>query len=147
MSERVSVSEAAKILGVSRQAIHNRIKSGKYPAQKVIDGVQEYYEIPRGVVENELSIRDVKPSSIRKGLGVEPVSAPGELMSRLVSQLEATTVGALQAELIKKDEQLQRRDEEIARKDLALQRLQEGLIQLAEKSAERRSWFRRFFRL
>jgi hypothetical protein len=40
------VGDSAKLLGVSRQTIHDRIKSGRYRAEKIPRGKRAYYEIP-----------------------------------------------------------------------------------------------------
>jgi predicted RNase H-like nuclease (RuvC/YqgF family) len=52
----LTVGEAATLLGISRQAVHDRIRTGKYPrAEKVVDGKQERYEIPRDDVLAEVA--------------------------------------------------------------------------------------------
>jgi hypothetical protein len=40
------VGDSAKLLGVSRQTIHDRIKSGRYRAEKIPKGKRAYYEVP-----------------------------------------------------------------------------------------------------
>jgi excisionase family DNA binding protein len=41
----VSVGEAAKLLGVHRNTVHNRIKDGRLTAHKVVEGEREIYRI------------------------------------------------------------------------------------------------------
>ncbi len=45
--EYVTVGEAAKLLGVHRNTVHNRIKSGRITAHKVVEGEREIYRIER----------------------------------------------------------------------------------------------------
>jgi excisionase family DNA binding protein len=45
--EYVSVGEAAKLLGVHRNTIHNRIKAGRIMAHKVLEADREVYRIER----------------------------------------------------------------------------------------------------
>ena len=45
--EYVSVGEAAKILGVHRNTIHHRIKSGRIRAHKVLESDREVYRVER----------------------------------------------------------------------------------------------------
>jgi excisionase family DNA binding protein len=44
-TQYVSVGEAAKLLGVHRNTVHNRIKAGRIRAHKVIEGDREIYRI------------------------------------------------------------------------------------------------------
>lgn len=43
--EYVTVGEAAKLLGVHRNTVHNRIKTGRITAHKVVEGEREIYRI------------------------------------------------------------------------------------------------------
>jgi excisionase family DNA binding protein len=45
--EYVTVGEAAKLLGVHRNTVHNRIKSGRITAHKVVEGEREVYRVER----------------------------------------------------------------------------------------------------
>ena len=45
--EYLSVGEAAKLLGVHRNTIHNRIKTGRIKAHKVVEGEREVYRVER----------------------------------------------------------------------------------------------------
>jgi excisionase family DNA binding protein len=43
----VTVGEAAKLLGVHRNTVHNWIRSGRLTAHKVIENNREFYRIER----------------------------------------------------------------------------------------------------
>ena len=43
--EYVTVGEAAKLLGIHRNTVHNRIKAGRITAHKVVEGECEVYPI------------------------------------------------------------------------------------------------------
>jgi excisionase family DNA binding protein len=45
--EYVTVGEAAKLLGIHRNTVHNRIKVGRIIAHKVVEGEREVYRIER----------------------------------------------------------------------------------------------------
>ena len=45
--EYVTVGEAAKLLGIHRNTVHNRIKVGRITAHKVVEGECEVYRIYR----------------------------------------------------------------------------------------------------
>ena len=45
--EYVTVGEAAKLLGIHRNTVHNRIKSGRIMAHKVVEGEREVYRVER----------------------------------------------------------------------------------------------------
>ena len=45
--EYVTVGEAAKLLGIHRNTVHNRIKTGRITAHKVVEGEREVYRVER----------------------------------------------------------------------------------------------------
>src|SRR5215216_4484963 len=45
--EYVTVGEAAKLLGIHRNTVHHRIKTGRITAQKVVEGGREIYRVER----------------------------------------------------------------------------------------------------
>ena len=45
--EYVTVGEAAKLLGIHRNTVHHRIKSGRITAHKVVEGGREVYRVER----------------------------------------------------------------------------------------------------
>jgi excisionase family DNA binding protein len=49
--EYVTVGEAAKLLGIHRNTVHHRIKTGRITAHKVVEGVREVYRIERNSLD------------------------------------------------------------------------------------------------
>jgi excisionase family DNA binding protein len=47
LKEHVTVGEAAKLLGIHRNTVHHRIKTGRITAQKVVEGGREIYRVER----------------------------------------------------------------------------------------------------
>ena len=45
--EYVTVGEAAKLLGIHRNTVHNRIKVGRITAHKIVEGGREIYRVER----------------------------------------------------------------------------------------------------
>ena len=45
--EYVTVGEAAKLLGIHRNTVHHRIKTGRITAHKVVEGGREIYRVER----------------------------------------------------------------------------------------------------
>ena len=61
--EYVTVGEAAKLLGVHRNTIHNRIKNGRIRAHKVIEGDREVYRVKQdslGVGRTSADVRTLE---------------------------------------------------------------------------------------
>jgi excisionase family DNA binding protein len=77
--EYVSVGEAAKLLGVHRNTIHNRIKSGRIRAHKVLEADREVYRIERD------SLGDV-----RTGADVHTLDAQRTTVSEELARMIAT---------------------------------------------------------
>jgi excisionase family DNA binding protein len=71
MPERLySVSEAAKLLGVSRQSIHNAINRGILKATKgKIEVTRIVKTIQRGLSISERELRKYRPSEMHQWLG------------------------------------------------------------------------------
>ena len=78
----VSVGEAAKLLGVHRNTVHHRIKTGRLKAHKVLEGEKEVYRIER----DSLSIG--RPSADGHTLDAQRPIPPEELMRHLTDRLE-----------------------------------------------------------
>lgn len=62
----LGVGDAAKLLGVSRQTVHNRIQAGRYRGDKVLDGKQERFEIPVEDVRQDLTTGSPGTEEIRQ---------------------------------------------------------------------------------
>ena len=59
--EPVTVTEAAKLLGVHPNTVRNRIKSGHIPATKVLTPYGEAFAIPRAHIEEALQAPPYQP--------------------------------------------------------------------------------------
>jgi excisionase family DNA binding protein len=80
-TQYVSVGEAAKLLGIHRNTVHHRIKSGRIRAHKVLEGDREVYRIER----DSLGIEDVGRTSadVRTLDAQRPIT--GEALAQLLS--------------------------------------------------------------
>jgi excisionase family DNA binding protein len=78
----ITVGEAAKLLGVHRNTVRNRIKSGRINAHKVLDGDQEIYRIDRD------SLGDVRTSADVHTMGAQRTTESRELAELISHRLE-----------------------------------------------------------
>jgi excisionase family DNA binding protein len=76
--EYVTVGEAAKLLGVHRNTIHNRIKNGRIRAHKVIEGDREVYRIERDSLDVGRTSADVRTLDAQR-------TTAGEELSRMIA--------------------------------------------------------------
>jgi excisionase family DNA binding protein len=76
--EYVTVGEAAKLLGVHRNTIHNRIKNGRIRAHKVIEGDREVYRIERDSLDVGRTSADVRTLDAQR-------TTTGEELSRMIA--------------------------------------------------------------
>jgi excisionase family DNA binding protein len=76
--EYVTVGEAAKLLGVHRNTIHNRIKNGRIRAHKVIEGDREVYRIERDSLDVGRTSADVRTLDAQRTMA-------GEELSRMIA--------------------------------------------------------------
>jgi excisionase family DNA binding protein len=76
--EYVTVGEAAKLLGVHRNTIHNRIKNGRIRAHKVIEGDREVYRIERDSLDVGRTSADVRTLDAQR-------TTAGEELSRVIA--------------------------------------------------------------
>jgi predicted transcriptional regulator len=151
---RVTVQEAAKLLGISPEAVRARIKRGTLQKDKDPDGTVSV----RLDVEQTRSIEDRSSSE----------SAVGTERARLVATLEEQ-VSFLRAELVTRNEELRRKDHIIAALTERIPELEaprepvaggtQRPVTFPEESprahapvepvhpVERPSWWRRFFGL
>src|SRR5215212_5989853 len=79
-TQYVTVGEAARILGVHRNTVHNRIKTGRLKAHKVVESDREVYRIERD------SLDAVRPSAQGRTLDAQQRTTPGEDVVRLLMQ-------------------------------------------------------------
>ncbi len=70
-SEFVSITQAARILGVSRQAVYKKVKSGKLPSIKI----GNTYAIPREHIVTGAKIKNIKGGPLKKKVKDEIIKA------------------------------------------------------------------------
>jgi excisionase family DNA binding protein len=136
--EYVTVGEAAKLLGVHRNTIHNRIKSGRIRAHKVVEAEREVYRIERDSLDVGRTRADVHTLDAQRTMASE------ELARIIAGRLDAIVrdygqqLGDLREEL----------GGERARREVAEERvadLEAEIETLRAKQEEPRSWWRRWF--
>ena len=126
--EWYTLSEVAEVLGLSRQAVHARVKKGRLDAEKV-DGVWRVSGATVGAVVEAKRREALSLGSVR----LLPVGAPASdvVAQELVNRLEAleTVVGHLQEEGRRAQAE---RDQEVAVLEDRCARLQAALHQMVE---------------
>jgi excisionase family DNA binding protein len=83
----LTVGEAAKLLGVHRNTVRNRIKAGRIRAHKVLEDEQEIYRIERD------SLDDVRTSAHVRTMNAHRAIEGSELVEVLVHRLEEIVQG------------------------------------------------------
>jgi excisionase family DNA binding protein len=76
--EYVTVGEAAKLLGVHRNTVHNRIKNGRIRVHKVLEGDREVYRIERDSLGVGRTSADVRTLDAQR-------TTAGEEFSRMIA--------------------------------------------------------------
>jgi len=115
--EYVTVGEAAKLLGIHRNTVHNRIKVGRIIAHKVLEGEREVYRIERDSLGVGRTSADVHT------LDAQRTTASEELSRMIATRLDEIVrdytheLGALREEL----------GAERARREMAESTLREGM--------------------
>jgi len=115
--EYVTVGEAAKLLGIHRNTVHNRIKVGRITAHKVVEGEREVYRIERD------SLGVGRTSAHVHTLDAQRTTASEELSRMIATRLDEIVrdytheLGALREEL----------GAERARREMAESTLREGM--------------------
>jgi excisionase family DNA binding protein len=119
-TQYVTVGEAAKLLQVHRNTIHNRIKSGRITAHKVVEGDREVYRI-------ELD-----------SLGVGRTSAPGHTLDahRTTATEELSRMIATRLDEIVRDYTVQLGD---LREELGAERARREIEKQGREIAEQRA--------
>jgi excisionase family DNA binding protein len=113
----LTVGEAAKLLGVHRNTIHYRIKSGRIKAHKVVEADKEIYRIERDSLDIGRTSTDVRT------LDAQRTTASEELSRMIVTRLDEIVrdytheLGDLREEL----------GAERARREMAESTLREGM--------------------
>jgi len=131
-AQYITVGEAAKLLGVHRNTVRNRIKDGRIKAHKVIEGEREIYRIAAN------SLEDVRTSTDVHNKVAQRTTSGGDVVQMLVHRIDQLMqdynqqVGNLREQLGEERGRRMRAEEEA-------ERLREEL------QAQRRSWWKRFF--
>jgi excisionase family DNA binding protein len=124
--EYMTVGEAAKLLGIHRNTVHHRIKSGRITAHKVVEGEREVYRIERDSLGVGRTSADVRT------LGAHRTTASEELSRMIATRLDEIVrdytheLGALREEL----------GAERARREMAESTLREGMAEEQRRREE-----------
>ena|SRR5215203_2202053 len=140
-TQYVTVGEASRILGVHRNTVHNRIKTGRLKAHKVVEADREVYRIARD------SLEIGRTSAQGRTLDAQPTTTPGEdvvrlLMQRIeeIAQGYALELGDVREQLGEERARRQHAEERVESVEQEAQRLREELE--AERS---KGFWRRLF--
>jgi excisionase family DNA binding protein len=132
----LTVGEAAKLLGVHRNTVHHRIKVGRIPAHKVVEGEREVYRIERDSLGVGRTSADVRT------LDAQRTTASEELSRMIATRLDEIVrdytheLGDLREEL----------GAERARREMAESTLREGMAEerrRREEAERERDYLRR----
>jgi excisionase family DNA binding protein len=124
--EYVTVGEAAKLLGVHRNTIHNRIKAGRIKAHKVLEADREIYRVERDSFGTGRTSVDVHT------LDAQRTTASEELARMIAARLDEIVrnythkLGGLREEL----------GAERARREMAEATLREGMAEERRRREE-----------
>jgi excisionase family DNA binding protein len=124
--EYVTVGEAAKLLGIHRNTVHHRIKSGRITAHKVVEGGREVYRVERD------SLGVGRTSAHVHTLDAQRTTASEEL-SRLIAARLDEIVRDYTHELGDLREEL---GAERARREMAESTLREGMAEERRRREE-----------
>jgi len=125
-TEYVTVGEAAKLLGVHRNTIHNRIKAGRIKAHKVLEADREVYRVERD------SLGTGRTSAGVHTLDAQRTTASEELARMIAARLDEIVrdytheLGDLREEL----------GAERARREMAESTLREGVAEERRRREE-----------
>ncbi len=115
----VTVGEAAKLLGVHRNTVHNRIKIGRITAHKVVEGEREVYRIELDSLGVGRTSADVRTFDVQR-------PNAGEDLSRMIAVRLDEIVRDYTHQLGDLREEL---GAERARREMAESTLQEGMAE------------------
>jgi len=124
--EYVTVGEVAKLLGIHRNTVHHRIKSGRITAHKVVEGGREVYRVERD------SLGVGRTSAHMHTLDAQRTTASEELSRLIATRLDEIVrdymheVGDLREEL----------GAERARREMAESTLREGMVEERRRREE-----------
>ena len=124
--EYVTVGEAAKRLGIQRNTVHHRIRTGRITAHKVVEGGREVYRVERD------SLGVGRTSAHVHTLDAQRTTASEELSRMIAARLDEIVrdytheLGALREEL----------GAERARREMAEATLREGMAEEQRRREE-----------
>jgi excisionase family DNA binding protein len=124
--EYVSVGEAAKLLGVHRNTVHNRIKKGRIRAHKVLEDDREIYRVERDSLDVGRTSADVRTLDAQR-------TTAGEELSRMIAARLDEIVRDYTRQLGDLREEL---GAERARREVAETTLQEGMAEERRRREE-----------
>jgi excisionase family DNA binding protein len=124
--EYVTVGEAAKLLGVHRNTVHNRIKNGRITAHKVLEGDREVFRIERDSLEVGRTSADVRTLDAQR-------TTAGEELSRMIATRLDEIVRDYTQEWGDRREEL---GAERARREMAEATLHEGMAEERRRREE-----------
>lgn len=143
----ISVNDAAKLLGISRQSVHNRRKAGRYRAEEILTGKQKHYEL----LEEDV-LKDVEEPSSEYQLDTKSESLDSPEVADLSRYLWGT-LELVEKQLTGRDQIIATLTQQLETKDQTITRLQEAVTKLAESQAqaqaqarEHGSWWQRLWR-
>ena len=122
----MTVGEAAKLLGIHRNTVHHRIKSGRITAHKVVEGEREVYRVERDSLGVGRTSADVRT------LDAQRTTASEELARMIATRLDEIVrdythqLGDLREEL----------GAERARREMAESTLREGMAEERRRREE-----------
>ena len=158
-AEAVTVSQAAKILRVHRNTVHNYIKQGRLRASKTMEGGRELYLIERD------SLPNVHKGIHEQTLDAQPPPEHSEIAVIFAHKLEdlvqryGQELGSVREELGAERVRREQAEEKAARLEAELEALRDPREALEtapepqpdtstpapENEPQHRSWWRRFF--
>jgi excisionase family DNA binding protein len=124
--EYVTVGEAAKLLGIHRNTVHHRIRTGRITAHKVVEGGREVYRVERD------SLGVGRTSAHVHTLDAQRTTASEELSRMIAARLDEIVrdytheLGAIREEL----------GAERARREMAEATLREGMAEEQRRREE-----------
>jgi excisionase family DNA binding protein len=122
----VTVGEATKLLGIHRNTVHHRIRTGRITAHKVVEGGREFYRVERD------SLGVVRTNAHVHTLDAQRTTASEALSRMIATRLDEIVrdytheVGALREEL----------GAERARREMAESTLHEGMAEEQRRREE-----------
>lgn len=125
---RVTVAEAAEVLGITAEAVRTRIKRGKLESVKdPPDRTGTVYVL----LQVDQTRQNIDPTSQVQDQTSDQTQERGELVEALREQ-----VAYLQGVIATRDRELEQRAEEIRRRDMALEREQQLTAMFATRLGE-----------